>query len=263
MSSRMLTPTLCKRRPPAPRALAMLMAAALLASASAAHGAITEATCLRSLYKAAGKYTLCEQRVLAKLFGGGIVSTPQFDARVSACRVKYTGTWAKLQAAASGSGTTCDNPRFEDNGDGTVTDRLTALQWEQKTQDASVHNTGNLYTWTSTGDGDVTNADGTAFTSFLATLNSGGCFAGQCDWRLPTIAELQTILLEPYWCMTSPCIDQAVFGPTGANYGYWSATTLANVPEDVWTVRFSNGSVFGIFKRYPSGSFVRAVRAVW
>jgi hypothetical protein len=70
-------------------------------------------------------------------------------------------------------------------------------------------------------------ADGQAFTIFLAALNSGGCFAGQCDWRLPTLAELETILqaMTPSPCDTSPCIDEEVFGPTVATY-YWSDTTF-------------------------------------
>ncbi len=66
----------------------------------------------------------------------------------------YTAAWAKLQATAPGS--TCDNARFHDNGDGTVTDRLTGLQWEQKKNDGSVHgektfrpvhDMDNLYSW--------------------------------------------------------------------------------------------------------------------
>jgi len=114
----------------------------------------------------------------------------------------------------------------------------------------------NYYTWSATSP--YTAADGTAFTSFLATLNSGGCFAGQCDWRLPTIYELQTILLEPYPCTTIPCIDQTVFGPTVAGY-YWSATTYAGDPSGAWLVVFSFGNVGYNYKVNPY--YVRAVRA--
>ncbi len=75
-----------------------------------------------------------------------------------------------------------------------------------------------------------------AFTTFLPALNSSGCFAGQCDWRLPTIYELQTILSEAYPCATDPCIDP-VFGPT-PTYSL-SATTRADSPFKSWLVYFS------------------------
>jgi len=81
--------------------------------------------------------------------------------------------------------------RYGDNGDGTVTDYDTGLQWEQKTDDASVHDKDNTYAW-SDGGGGFTQPDGAAFKVFLGTLNNGtssegsatsGCFAGHCDWR--------------------------------------------------------------------------------
>jgi len=52
----------------------------------------------------------------------------------------------------------------------------------EKTDDATVHDKDNVYSWSAGGAGG-TAADGTAFTTFLASPNSGGCFAGQCDWR--------------------------------------------------------------------------------
>lgn len=95
----------------------------------------------------------------------------------------------------------------------------------KKTASDPIHGVGNLYTWSSTG----TLPDGTAFTHFLDGLNGGetgvgNCvssngnaitegFAGYCDWRLPSIEGLQTILLAPFPCGTSPCIDP-IFGPT-------------------------------------------------
>jgi len=153
--------------------------------------------------------------------------------------------------------------RFVDNGGGTVTDNQTGLQWEKKTDDGGVHDRDNTYTWTDPSDGDYTDPDGTAFTVFLANLNTDPCFAGHCDWRLPRVnragdpAELETILLAPYPCGTSPCIDP-IFGPTAAG-GYWSATTYAGFPDVAWGVVFFDGLVDTAGK---SGAlYVRAVRS--
>jgi len=152
-------------------------------------------------------------------------------------------------------------PRFVDNGDGTVTDNVTGLQWEKKTDDGGVHDVDNTYTWTSSGSPYP--PDGTAFTVFLANLNTEPCFAGHCDWRLPKVnrdgdpAELETILLAPYPCGTSPCIDP-IFGTTAPAY-YWSATTSTSYPGGAWLVYFYDGFVsidYGWYT-YP----VRAVRS--
>jgi hypothetical protein len=145
-------------------------------------------------------------------------------------------------------------PRFNVNGDGTLTDNLTGLMWELKTGTfldntcpggASVHDVNNCYSW-SVGDN---NSDGTLYTSFLATLNSdfsssgtSSCFANHCDWRIPNIVELQGILQAPFRCAVVPCIDSA-FGPTQGNV-YWSSTVSVLDPSFAWGVNFNGGFVF-------------------
>lgn len=236
--------------------LFVLVAGTLLIPVSAVHAANAEATCQKGRYVAAAKYAACHQKAVGRHFGGvRCYDNEAFEGKISKCRVLYTAAWERLQAAASGTGATCDNARFRDNGDGTATDRLTGLQWEQKTNDGSVHDTGNAYTWTA---GQMA-ADGTAYASFLATLNGAGCFANHCDWRLPTIAELQTILPEPYPCTTSPCIDQGMFGPTPIA-GDWAATTYVGNPSEAWGVAFQTGNVFHSAKN-AHFYYVRAVRA--
>jgi len=159
-----------------------------------------------------------------------------------------------------------------DNGDGTVTDNQTGLQWEQKVAGSScLHCVNDTYIWSSSG----TAPDGTAFTSFLATLNGGatgvgnctsgdgstqtGGFNNHCDWRLPTIAELQTILdTSQGQCGagSGACIDPT-FGPTGASR-YWSSTTSASNPFNAWFVSFFGGFASSDIK--TDNFFVRAVR---
>jgi hypothetical protein len=158
-----------------------------------------------------------------------------------------------------------------DNGDGTVSDLNTGLMWEQTTGTIGGTNTGdvndvnNQYTWSSSG----TAPDGTAFTSFLAILNNGistdggpstpitGCFANHCDWRLPSIVELQGIVNTS----DVPPIDP-IFGPTQLSFGYWSTTTVANNLVVVWYMDFSDGQWMGANKalEFPA-SYVRAVRS--
>lgn len=150
--------------------------------------------------------------------------------------------------------------RFIDNGDGTVTDSQTSLQWEKKdTVCPGMHCVSDAYRWSAT----FPQPDGTAFTVFLATLNASS-FAGHNDWRLPTSSELRAILLDD--CLvhlnscTCPqgamgCIDPA-FGPTAQSY-YWSETT-ASGENWAWSVGFFDGYPFqdGKDRSFP----VRAVR---
>jgi hypothetical protein len=158
-------------------------------------------------------------------------------------------------------------PHFVDNRDGTVTDNTTGLMWEQKSASGTgdIHDAGNLYTFTSMTHPDFDSTTGTVFSGFLEPLNgldnSGGhaCFAGHCDWRLPSVGELRTILLVQFPpCNATPCIDQSIFGPTAYPI-YWSSTTWAASSDITWAVDIDDGTVSISAKE--QGSAVRAVRS--
>ena len=155
---------------------------------------------------------------------------------------------------------------YTDNLDGTITDNNTGLMWEKKDDSGGIHDKDYGYSW-STGEN---NMDGTITTTFLATLNGGGGFAGYTDWRIPNKKELQSILdYEVY----SPSVDPAFHQPatcTGcadvtlascsctASLSYWSSTTIATNPSFAWRVDFTDGPSF-LFDK--TGQLpVRAVR---
>jgi hypothetical protein len=216
-----------------------------LFTASVALAATEEQRCLAGLAKAQGNYQSCVQKALSKLHAG-TATGDAFQRTSSRCRKIYNAKWTKLQAL---TGTTCDVQRWLDNGNGTVTDNLTGLVW-QKTDDlGGLTDKDNTYGWTDGGDADLTDEDGTVFTDFLANLNTGVGFSGANGWRLPTVAELQTILLpELYPCGTSPCIDQTAFGPTDASSVYWSATSLGGFETAASLVSLTAGSTGSILK---------------
>jgi len=122
---------------------------------------------------------------------------------------------------------------------------------EKKTNDLSVHDVGLIFRLNQSGLAPA--ANGSAYTNLLLTLNNG-CFAGSCDWRVPTLTELQTIQQEP--CAGSPCID-AAFGPTYPAR-YWTSTDNLDQPTSGWTVNFQNGTLDSWNR--ASDYAVRAVR---
>lgn len=172
--------------------------------------------------------------------------------------------------------------RFEACADGlTVADHQTGLLWEKKTGTWMVgehvicsavpcsdpHGVNNVYEWSTTG----TLPDGNVFTDFLTALNDPffgtaaastdvtGCFAGHCDWRLPSIVELQTILDCSGVDLGLPCID-GVFGATAAS-NYWSGSSSASNPSNAWRAGFLDGNLISTGNSKTNINFVRAVRA--
>ena len=164
-------------------------------------------------------------------------------------------------------------PRYVDNGDGTITDRLTRLLWEQKTgtpgdppNPSDPHDVNNTYSWSL---GSPWGRDGTAFTEFLAALNAPPGLGGRVDWRLPTIEELggpssplEDGIVDRYasGCGRVPypsCLSDVLL--PSALGEYWSDSTYANdtQPWGAWHASFRFRT-----SAHSNKAESRAVRAV-
>ena len=126
---------------------------------------------------------------------------------------------------------------FINNGNSTVTDTITGLMWEVKTDDGGSRDKDNTHDW----EGAL---------SYCENLT----LVGYNDWRLPDRNELQSLV---DYTQYGPCIDTIYF-PNTVSSNYWSSTTYAGNTFSAWGVSFSDGGVGNRSK--SGGNYVRAVR---
>jgi hypothetical protein len=245
------------------KAIVTVAACATLLCAGTALALTPQQKCDSTRIAAWAKYVSCVDAVVTKDAKG--IGFDEFAA-FAKCRHGYFKKWATLQTTSFATSTCAVGltNRFTDNGT-TVTDNLSGLVWEKKTgtvgggTDSNPENVNNYYTWST---GSPYNGNGTAFTSFVVYVSGYG-LAGTNDWRLPTLAELQSIVLDfactgaICTCGSSPCID-GTFGPTQSYNSFWSATSYVPFPGNAWLVYFTNGNVYSNLKTIDG--YVRAVR---
>jgi len=126
-----------------------------------------------------------------------------------------------------------------------VKDNVTGLIWEVKTDDGSLHDRNDKYSWQDAQD------------VFIAGVNAQS-FGGYSDWRLPTIKELSSIVNSGVY---SPAIDTDYFPNTVVSYAwsiYWSSTTYDALTSYAWSMIFGEGRVDSA--RKSNWYYVRAVR---
>ena len=127
--------------------------------------------------------------------------------------------------------------RFVDNGDNTVTDTVTCLQWQKATMDTDGNVGPDLYNWQQ---------------ALAASENL--TLAGHSDWRLPDISELKPLV---DFSRYDPAIDP-VFDSTTQSDSYWSSTTYAGDPSTAWHFSYYSGHRF--IEPKSGVGYVRAVR---
>lgn len=117
--------------------------------------------------------------------------------------------------------TTTPTEGFTDNGDGTVTHKITRLIWKRCAE-------GQIWA-------------GSACTGIYATytydqaLKITSSFGRKTDWRLPNREELSIIVAREN---NNPAINTTIFPNTPATW-FWSAS--ASDPYGAWNISFFNG----------------------
>lgn len=209
------------------------------------------ATCDTDLLTCDGYLTTCESDLAAceTLPAAQPLKTGQttcYNAAGTVIPCAGTGQDGELQMGVARS--------FTDNGDGTITDNATGLMWEKLSDDGSIHDADNTYTWTN------------AFATKVATLNSGS-FAGYTDWRVPNRSELDSLVnlgaANPatYSAFNTGCVAACTVLTCSCTpmSDFWSSSTYHANPGVGWLLYFPDGGVFANVKTIPSR--VRAVRA--
>jgi len=142
--------------------------------------------------------------------------------------------WAEWRMPNAQVEVTAGAPNLEnytDNGDGTVTDNVTGLMWQQLTPSA--------------------NYDQAQALMYCAELTLGA----HSDWRLPSVIELVSIVDTGTY---NPSIDSDFFPATPAVGFYWSVTPYAGQTANAWGVYFNNGYSASVDTSTPYS--VRCVR---
>ncbi len=140
--------------------------------------------------------------------------------------------------ATTTSTTSIPEPRFVDNGDGTVTDSDNDLVWLRNALCDELNNAGNGLNW----------YDATATVGSLASGSCGltdGSSAG--EWRLPTREEWEQFVCnhytEPAICNT-PGTGKWSQGDPFNNvqlFYYWTGTPVESSTDNAWTLFMDHG----------------------
>jgi hypothetical protein len=145
-------------------------------------------------------------------------------------RGSHVPCWFKRQYTELLLDGSIPDPRFVDNRDGTLTDRLTGLVWLKNA------NCFGMLDWKSARRAAKNLKHGDCGPD-PGLILSDGSVAG--DWRLPTMSELCTLI---DFSRRDPALPSG-HGFSGFPSGYhWSATTLDHYAGLAWIVYFESGS---------------------
>lgn len=151
-------------------------------------------------------------------------------------RPAKTGETINFGAGTDGAlqrGVAWPNPRFTDNGNGTVTDNLTGLIWLKNASCGGTKDWVNALTFAnSLYDGWT--GDGSGGDCGLSDDSTAG------DWRLPNVGEQHSLI---DYGMHSPALPSD-HPFTGVQNFYWMSTTIVWNTSYAWRVFLNEGVVY-------------------
>lgn len=143
------------------------------------------------------------------------------------------------------AGVTWPSPRFTDNGDGTITDNLTALMWLKDASCMTNHYPGFDTDW-ARGDGAVDWPSALEFVAGIGARRFPACGGPHTDWRLPNVREFRSLVdhgrTAPALPTNHPFTGGA--GPTT----FWSSSSSASQPDSAWRVDLWTGATDAVLK---------------
>ena len=154
-------------------------------------------------------------KIILQLISLLFIATPSYSQSVMRTMLRLPDTGQNqsfTNTLGEDNDYTHNPPFFIDNGNGTVTDTVTGLMWQQ----------------TDGGEMTVENAE-----TYCDTLTLGG----YTDWRLPNIYESVSIL---NFQNVNPPLDTKVFTKTAAEY-WWTSQKQANDVTRVWETNAGGG----------------------
>ena len=145
-----------------------------------------------------------------------------------------------------------------------VEDKSNRLTWEVKKDDGGVRDRDHSYSWLreiggvkdGIGDGGRCKGGVSCDTSSYARAMNEQNLCGYSDWRLPTRAELET-LVEFNSNPTQATINKTYF-PQAIPSWYWTASEHPHRKDYAWYVLFRNGVALNDLKERPK--HIRLVR---
>ena len=141
-------------------------------------------------------------------------------------------------------GVASPNPRFTDNGNGTVTDKLTGLIWMQN---ANAFGTKN---WA-----DALSAANDLKSDDLGTGLTDGSKAG--DWRLPNARELHSLV--DYGRFEPALPEGHPFTGVESSF-YWSSTSYQDNANAAYYMDLADGDLIGFDGLKSNSYYVWCVR---